>query len=102
MLLEVIELRGVQQWQRQLQGLAPDGIARPEPPVNFIDDAESPKAVRPTDEGQGCRKIHQKASAEISIVLSPTANTLPPDEYGAPKFIIKITRSALEAPPSRW
>lgn len=102
MLLKVIELRGVQEWQRQLQGLAPDGIARPEPPVKFIGDAESPEGVRPTDKGQGCRKIHQEASAEISMVLSPTANTLPPEEYGAPKFIIKITRSALEAPPSRW
>jgi len=50
-LLEIIELRRVQQWQRQLQGLAPDGIARPELPVKFIGDAESPEGVRPTDEG---------------------------------------------------
>jgi hypothetical protein len=41
-LLEVIELRGGQQRQRQGQGLAPDSIARPETPVDFIGDIKSP------------------------------------------------------------
>jgi len=97
----VLELREGQQRQRQGHGLAPDDIARSELPVNFIGDIKSSQGVGPADWEQGCRKIHQEGyEGIISIVFIPIGNAAPPDEYGAPQFIIVITRSADAAPPS--